>query len=308
MSDDASAMYAPWEMHITGWEHLQQVINELTQRYSGLHHKASFRMVWRGQADASWGLMSSLYRAVQKEIGVPLEADLVAAENRLLTMARTEWRLDGTPALQLFARMQHVGVPTRLLDASFNPLIATWFAVSHDSPGDDARLFGFASDSPLLQLNTLWNSNRPRWHRPDWVRSYGKWGTGFGRYVWQPPALHDRLPAQNAVFLVDGVPNDVAESSFGRIAPDDRSHMSAAEMREHASIPLNFTNMDRERLALDKSPVFTFRIQASAKQEIRDQLERVFGYRFSTIYADLEGLAEYVRRRPDRLVSDRARA
>ena len=58
---------------------------------------------------------------------------------------------------------------------------------------------------------------------------------------------------------------------------------------------------DGERRA-SASPVFTFRILADAKKEIRDQLERRYGYRPSSIYSDLSGLASYIAAWPELLV------
>ena len=69
-------------------------------------------------------------------------------------------------------------------------------------------------------------------------------------------------------------------------------------MRRYTSIPMRLAHPREGRLPSQNAPVFTYRITAQAKNEIRDQLERRFGYRFATVYADIEGLAEYVRRWP----------
>lgn len=294
MSTDAAELFAPWEMHIGGWVELQTAINDLTSMY------ARDAFVWRGQSDASWGLHSSLSRTLAGVIGrYPTESELVDAEKQLLQRARIDWRLDGIPALQLFAQMQHVGVPTRLLDVSFNPLIAAWFAVARDeeTDGKDARLLVFSDKNRPLQLNSNWNTNTPRWHqlKSDPARRGVDWGTGLGRKIWRPPASHGRISAQNAAFLIDGVPIDSPDGySLGR---ETRS-WSAAQLREVTSIPMRFAHAREGRLPVKNAPVFTYRIAASAKAEIRDQLERRFGYQFATVYADIEGLAEYVKRWP----------
>ena len=48
----------------------------------------------------------------------PTEEQLIAAEQEILKAARTDWRFDGMPALETFARLQHEGGLTRLLDVS----------------------------------------------------------------------------------------------------------------------------------------------------------------------------------------------
>ena len=300
LRDDASPLYEPYEQVVRGWQDLQAIINTHSDAYP------MEQFVWRGQSDARWGLWSSLYRRVAEQLGrIPEEADLVAAERRLLRMARTDWRLDGIPALQLFARMQHVGVPTRLIDATLNPLIGTWFAVTSSAKTDDsdARLFAFTVKSKI-QLDSKWNSNTPRWDPRSRFARPSEWGTGLGRRVWQPPALHARIPAQSAAFLLDGVPVDGPANALTRLHPDEASTWTAEEIREVASIPVRFARIRPESRLMSKGLVFTFRITAEAKHEIRHQLEARFGYRFATIYADIEGLAEYLKRSPERLVHE----
>lgn len=295
-SPDASELFAPFEGVIDSWPSFQIEVNRLTSMYSDKG------FVWRGQSDARWGLRSSLYRQLTVVLGMPpTEDQMVAAEERLLKLARVDWRLDGIPALQLFAQMQHVGVPTRLLDVTFNPLIAAWFAVARDGQTDElpGRLLVFTNDNKPLQLHSGWNTNTPRWHRltDDSSRRTVNWGTGFGRKIWRPPALHNRIPAQNAAFIVDGVPIDSLDA--GRPVRQGRSAWAASELRQWASVPMRLAHIGEGRLPA-KAPVFTFHITPTAKAEIRDQLEDRFGYSFSTVYADIEGLADYVRRWPEK--------
>lgn len=78
LNDDATAHYAPYDNVIESWQDLQGAINEL----GGMYSNEGF--VWRGHADARWGLTSSLYRTVADQLGrTPAEDDLVEAERRL---------------------------------------------------------------------------------------------------------------------------------------------------------------------------------------------------------------------------------
>lgn len=308
---DASGLYHPYEGEIHGWDDLQAAIDHFGSTYPGQ------RFVWRGQGDATWGLWSSLYRHVADQLReLPTEDHLELAESTLLELARAQWRLDGIPALQLFARMQHVGVPTRLIDATWNPLIAAWFAIASDKRMDVAgRLFAFPvpprvpgrrQTAGQLQLNSRWNGNTPRWHRRDKDATLRDWGTGVGRWVWQPPALHARIPAQSAVFLLDGVPIDAGDNLLTRVDPDSSSTYTAAQTRAFSSIPIRFWRIRSERepsvRPITKGIVFTYLITKEAKRSIRQQLEQRFGYSYATIYADIEGLAQYLEDSPERLV------
>lgn len=85
-------------------------------------------LAWRGHSDATYRLHSTLYRHLDRGRGVT-EGSLVKFEQLILEAARTKWRFDDRGALELMAQFQHLGAPTRMLDVTFNPLIALWFAV-----------------------------------------------------------------------------------------------------------------------------------------------------------------------------------
>jgi len=64
------------------------------------------------------------------------------------------------------------------------------------------------------------------------------------------------------------------------------------KLREFSSIPVRLPGSG------------PYRISAAAKPEIRHQLENRFGYRFASIYADIEGLAQYLEDSPEKLIKD----
>jgi hypothetical protein len=275
---DANTLFEQWQGQITGWESFQSELNLLTSVY------ADQRFVWRGQSDARWGLHSSLYLKLADLLGAPpSEGQLVQAEKNLLKIARTEWRLDGISALELFARMQHVGVPTRLIDVSFNPLIAAWFAVARNADLDHmpGRLLVFTDGDSPIQLNSRWKTNTPRWHllRDDHARRAADWGTGLGRKVWRPPVLHDRISTQNAAFILDGVPITSLDAEGS--ATDHRATWAAYEVQQFASVPMRLAHIGTDRLPR-KAPVFTF--FDHARRKARDTKATRATFRLSIRY------------------------
>lgn len=298
--------FAPWEQGpVESWLEFQDAVNVLNSRYEGS------RLLWRGARDASWGVHSSLSRGMRSVLGrYPTEAELVNAEKRTLELARQDWRFDGIPALEVLAQLQHFGGPTRLLDVTENPLIALWFATEAARVGEDetdARIFAFVTPQRDVRLNDNWNGRNPRWHllETDAARAAAKWGTGLGRRFWRPPAYHARIGSQSAGFLIDGAPIEAARHGLGRKGPGTEETWSVTEMREFASMPLKVTAIRDGELPATAAPVFTYRIAWRAKAEIRRQLESRYGYRASSIYSDMFGLADYLRAHPDDITPTR---
>ena len=304
------------ERHVSSFAALNAAIADL------IKHTAGLRLVWRGQADAAWGIHSGLYRRLMEINGVknplekprgeqpyPTEDQMVAAEQMILKQARTNWRFDGMSALETFARIQHEGGLTRLLDVTNNPYIAAWFAVeSDDYEQKDGRIVAFAtspassSDEPIddspVTLNEFWGDYEPPWHLwgGDKTRQKMDWGTGANRRIWVPPVYHDRIAAQNAAFLLDGVPITTYKvrrhlrNAHGR--PWNRSDILAA-----SSVISKFLKPNKipRANAANLAPTFTFRIASEAKKKIRNMLTSSFGYTRASIYPDMSEFAQYTR-------------
>lgn len=302
-------------------------VDELNRAIAMLISKVpELSLVWRGHQHADWGLHSQLFRHLMAVNGVkgpevhpsgvqnyPTEDQLILAEKAVLRAAREEWRFDGMPALEIFARVQHFGGPTRLLDVTRNPYIAAWFAVERSDEHDeaDARLFALAtrpatrrdgtspSEVRVLMSPDLGASYDPFWHAFDskTARVLNNWGTGKRRWLWVPPALDNRITAQNAAFVVDGVPilTPGVQANFRK--PSGGTWLKADILASSSFFAKTF-KPTRKIPPSDHgfSPTFTFRILASAKDEIRDYLESRFGYSVSSIYPDFPALAMHLRK------------
>jgi hypothetical protein len=147
-----------------------------------------YRHLFRGQSNAEWGLVPALYRIKNPNVGVghdggTLEARYSFYEERCIEVFFNE-ALPYLPSIQRSYSndrilAQHFGVPTRLLDWSRDPLVATFFAV--ESPEEDAALFMILPDAR---------------YRPEEVRNLGP----HTAIALEPPAIDRRIPAQKSVF------------------------------------------------------------------------------------------------------------
>ena len=86
---------------------------------------------YRGQRDASWPILAGIFR---RDLRGLLKNEKRAVRD-LISVQPHEFASDETMFDKL-VRMQHFGLPTRLLDVSLNALVALYFATD---PGPDRR-------------------------------------------------------------------------------------------------------------------------------------------------------------------------
>ena len=97
---------------------------------------------FRGHADSAWPAKPSLFR--QKPDVAEFEAEMI---RELISLYPHDFLHDNSMFDRL-VRMQHYGLPTRLLDVTKNPLVALFFSVWEDQFDDrDGAVLAFSADS-----------------------------------------------------------------------------------------------------------------------------------------------------------------
>ncbi|MHB1745010.1 MAG: FRG domain-containing protein [Acidobacteriaceae bacterium] len=117
---------------------LTDFIEEFARYFSG----SSQPKCYRGQRDNSWLNVAGLFRSEHKKL---LE-DEKTAIRKMISVQPHEFASDET-MFEKLVRMQHFGLPTRLLDVSRNALIALFFATDpgpHGSEPSDGMVTAFA--------------------------------------------------------------------------------------------------------------------------------------------------------------------
>ena len=160
---------------------------------------------FRGERDERWPLYSSLSRYLQNFRIAPKVWP--EQEGRIIRIFKRKAHqfLDKPPALeddfQWLALMQHHGAPTRLIDFTWSPYVAAFFALE--------RTLG---DGVVWALNPagVKSSRTPEAFRMDprlpgnFLRYYLK---GNRRFIWmgEPHTMNQRLIAQSGTFAVPSV-------------------------------------------------------------------------------------------------------
>jgi hypothetical protein len=168
---------------------------------------------FRGQQDARWPLNSSLSRYLQ-DFKVHPDA-WVEQEERIVRIFRRKAHLflehvpDDGDAFQWLALMQHHGAPTRLVDFTWSPYVAAFFALERATV--DAAVW--ALDPPELKRPGLKLPGRKETIDPrelnlrepgNYEAYYLKNEIPFVR-TGEPYVMNKRLIAQSGTFVVPGL-------------------------------------------------------------------------------------------------------
>lgn len=250
---------------------------------------------WRGQTDHSWGVTSSLSRLGDTPT-VLTDHDLRDAESALIQEAmRWVTSLANPPVneLEWLALLQHMSIPTRLIDFTPDPLIATFFA-SEANDEVEGRLFAILipkknaplADASHFRINELDQGE---------IR------------LWAPPvALSPRVAAQRGVFALGRLPSTAPRRLVrDPESPGAQRHMLRSEVVSVMSVPLAITSLGNRSMPYAKGVrCYTARVHVD-KAALREQLAkrakrgalRPAGapIDYAYCYPDVEGMLRYSR-------------
>ena len=264
------------EIRIKSWEELVEALHslEIIPHYveAGGHRRSTF--FFRGMADESWKLMTSLER-----LGSPPEVVEMPALRAFQKYApvgtfspRSEW--------ERLAVAQHNGLPTRVLDWTFSPLIAAHFATA-ESQYKDADGVVWCVNNDILRKYFL----------PDVMRAELMEAHAYGYNV---PLLDKLYPSLGNFDKTDKIFGDAIifieppsidariQNQYGFL-----SAMNGASKSHDAYL----------RQCSKVHPKFVYRIviEHTAKAEIRDMLDQN-NITERMLFPGLPGLCDWLRR------------
>lgn len=173
-------------------------------------------LIYRGMSNAAWSLTPSLGRFGDDYAF--MEHDFV---NEMLTLRPEEFRDLSTP-FDLVAKLQHFGIPTRLLDFTLNPLVALYFAVNSERSANNKcgrvvitvdrnsthsrelidAICGFY-DKFLINDYLIDNLLPEGISVEDYLRA------NIGLFTLKPAYANERIKRQSAIFMI--FPNDISD-------------------------------------------------------------------------------------------------
>lgn len=212
---------------------------------------------FRGQADARWPLYSSISRYL-KDHGVHPQA-WAQQEERIVRIFRRKAHLflehvpDETDVFQWLALMQHHGAPTRLLDFTWSPFVAAFFALERATTS--AAVWALCHPE-------IWKAKHRFAGRKDLIsedelglRVPGNYERFFlGNAVpfvvtGEPMVMNQRLVAQSGTFVVPGVLDLPVEDVLATYPHPERTVvkfvLDTSKIREEAMFTfynMNITN------------------------------------------------------------------
>ncbi|MEJ5913785.1 FRG domain-containing protein [Pseudokineococcus sp. 1T1Z-3] len=265
--------------------------------------QAGRRYVWRGVADATWRVQSSLWRHLDKHApgDAPYSEQLArAAERDALRRAR-EWGLGlhgatHLPDLQLLASLQHHSLPTRLLDVTANPYTALWFACASDLGRDNVAgaLLAFdVTDLPVQRTIPLLPAEVMTWAALESTPSSNllaalEASTDSRRpFLVEPTVRDDRMAAQEGLFLASAfIPDTDPDTGLDGL---ELTHEAAPG---HDRLGKLFAPTERGRGAPHQLPFCALVIKPRTKKAVRGHLAGTYARDLKRLFPDIGGLAQ----------------
>ncbi|MGI4750271.1 MAG: FRG domain-containing protein [Janthinobacterium lividum] len=262
-------------------------INEIKR----LGKEDDFENFFRGHSNSSYELTPTIYRE-----------GLIDSEDKIFReiILRIPQEFQGlNTTIEKLVKMQHYGVPTRLLDLTSNPLVALFFACSSNKEIDGEVLYLRISKNEIKfydsdTVSVLSNiAKRPI---PFNIENYSGITISDFNMLTNISFLHHDIKEEKPYFKEIINPNDVERVFAVKVKLDNPRILKQngsflifgidANKQRQATVP-------RDWIMNSKIPHLNLKIPAAKKQKILNELE-ILGINESTLFPELDYQAKYL--------------
>ena len=230
------------------------------------------KWIFRGQQEYVWPLSSTMDRLILpfdlKQNKRIIENSMLRELSRKIHLYNSGSSIPLSSDLQRISFMQHYGAPSRLIDFSYSPYVALFFALENSQT--DSALFAFHTWDLLRDIaqleerpkNSAFNLSEPDLFSNIMLNDNQKKCVGMV----QPFLLFDRINSQSGCFLCQGDINFSFEENL-----------------------VTNSNLRRE----DRFPFYKIQISKTLRSHCIDKLHRMNITR-ATLFPDLEGFVKSI--------------
>lgn len=146
-----------------------KALERYKQLETGRIKKYTIDLFYRGQSDKQYKLVPSISRAKEN---VPFHTS--SLEVALINKAKNEYPVlfsETDNPLDLLVKLQHYGIPTRLLDITANPLVALYFACENNY-NNDGEVFIMGNQYETYFENPLYHDMAKYMGRSDIIATH----------------------------------------------------------------------------------------------------------------------------------------
>ena len=256
-----------------------ETISDFLEWVESVHHVENTyiyqdHVYFRGHASTSWEILPSLFRDIGRIHDEHLMLEM--ASNMLWTELN-----DCKSELEKMIRLQHYGLHTRLLDVTFNPLVALFFACQRSSQpkdnGDGVVYCGYKEDGNIRACKAIseyvfnyYTLNINKSHLDNLCKQHNIKQIDLETiHFITPPLNNHRISIQNGAFIMSPL------------------------LKRNAEVP--FYNASNAYVKKEMETAFERKciIPQTSKTTLLKQLDYL-GFNRATIYADISNKSQYI--------------